>query len=133
MELPANYTPKAGAESWYRHAQTGDRGYVVRRDGVQYIRLDRSAQEILRRLDESWIEEDATRPITPIHVARVCFEADKALCAALGIVDKSREDWVKLSDLQRQLWITQGPKKPHQRATLYATLKGHLEQYCGGH
>lgn len=130
-QLP-DWDPKSDdAKSWYRHATTGERGFLVRRDGKSYVKLDRPNQEILRRLDESQIEEDATRPLMPIHVAKVCFDADKALCMALGLMDKARADWDKLTDLQRQAWITVGPKKPAQRASLYATLKEHLGRYCG--
>lgn len=132
MDGVKNWDPKQGQEKWYRNAQTGERAYSVIRDGKQAVRLDRPNQEILRRVDENWIEEDATRPLTPIHFARLAFEADKALCAALGDHEKGRADWAKLTDAQRQLWMTQGPKRPVQRATLYAGLVKLMEPYLGG-
>lgn len=125
--LPDTWDPKEGSRSWYRNAATGDRGYVVRRDGKAMIRLDRPHQEILKRLDETWIEEDATRPLSPIHIARICFEADRALCAALGDMQKARADWQKLTDHQRQAWITQGPARPAQRAVLYSAIRQVME------
>lgn len=132
-ELPANWSPKnEDQRRYYRDAQTGDRGYLVKRDGKRCIQLDRPNQEIIRRLDDNWLEEDATRPITPIAAARIYFEADKALCAALGDQEKGRSDWAKLTDAQRHLWMTEGPKRPMQRAVLYKGLVKLMEPYLGG-
>lgn len=130
--LPDDWDPRPGTERWYRHATTGDRGFSVRRGGKEYIRLDRPNQEILRRVSDDFVEEDATRPLTPIHLARVCFEADKALCAGLGLMDKARGDWTKLTDKQRHAWMESGPKSPVARVVLYAGLKKLMGAFCGG-
>ena len=133
MSESGDWDPKSEeARSWYHHYQTGERGYVVHRSGKKMIRLDRPLQEIVRKLDDTWISEDATRPLTPAHIAKICFEADKALCHGLGLIDQSRADWAKLTDLQRSAWVTKGPVKPHQRALLFAGIKKLMEGASGG-
>lgn len=132
MSDQADWDPREDQRRWYRHSQTGDRGYLVRRGGKPMVRLDRPNQEILKRLDDNFIEEDASRPLTPIHVARVCFEADKALCLGLGLMEPARADWSKLTDLQRQAWASKGPTKPSQRALLYAGIRRLMEGASAG-
>lgn len=132
MSDQADWDPREDQRRWYRHGQTGDRGYLVRRGGKPMVRLDRPHQEILKRLDENFVEEDASRPLTPIHIARVCFEADKALCMGLGLMEPARADWSKLTDMQRQAWASKGPQKPSQRALLYAGIRKLMEGASAG-
>jgi len=113
----------------YRNATTGDRGFLVRMDDRDWIRMDRGAGvEDLRPYRASdWIEERETRRLSAAAVARVAFDADRALCAALGLVKESRRDWLSLSDSERIQWMNDGPPDDPRsalRSAVIAALEG---------
>ena len=122
-----DYDPPKHERKYYRHGTTGDLGWLVLRDGKDWIRLDRGegADEHLRpfrRLD--WIEEHEHREMSQAHIARVAFEADKALCMALGMHERGQLDWMKLSDEARIKWVDRGPPMSHAlRRRLYDSVR----------
>lgn len=102
--------PPPGARIYYRHRMTGDRAYMVMREGVQHIRYDQPAMErVLKFNVGDWVPDREHVPLTRAAVARVAFVADRGLCAALGLHGESRVDWLNLSDQQRIDWMTYGP------------------------
>lgn len=114
---------------WVSHYRTGDRGYLVEIDGVTQVRLDRPAEEILQPFHEQqWVRDDDHRPMNEVAVARIAYEADKALCPAIGIHGRQNSNWHSLSDKERQMWIKEGPKHS-VRAALYASIFAGLRPY----
>lgn len=105
-----DYDPPAQAREWFRHVQDGQLGWKVIRAGKTMIKLDRVAQPIEMNYRETdWIAETEHRPLTRWQIAKVAFEADKALCIALGDVAGSKRQWLDLRDEARQRWIEKGP------------------------
>jgi len=97
---------------WYRSASDGELGYLVERGGVQYIQLNRPMEEILRPWQggAQWVPEVEHRPINKAQLAKVCFEADRALCQALGVHDPAKKEWASLTDRERIQWMEKGPR-----------------------
>lgn len=112
---------------YYRSSVDGQLGYLVERDGKHFIKLDRPQEEILRPWSEgnSWIPEVEKRPLSKAQVAKICFDADKAYCQAVGVFLPKR-DWLDLSDKQRILWMESGPKDA-VRAAIWTGLNMILE------
>jgi hypothetical protein len=122
-EQPADWDPPAGGREHVRNTQTGELGWFVRRSGKQVVRLDRPNQEVTRRYVESeWVAEDVSRPLAPIHIARVAFAADCELCRALGLPLHAKREWGKLSEGERKMFIEKGPERPAARAALFKSI-----------
>jgi hypothetical protein len=129
-DLPADYDPLPSARKLVRHRQSGDLGYLVKRSGKLMVRLDRPAQEILRKYGtDEWADEEQVLPLAKIHAARVAFEADKALCGALSMHQHSRKEWMKLSEQERHRWMATGPVEPLSRTALYRAVMDVLKPY----
>lgn len=116
---------------YVRHIQTGDRGYVGEDDeGKKVVYLDRPQDTLGRPYDESvWQLDRDTRPLTRFAVAQAAFQADSALCRALGEPNLNKGQWPSLSDKQRILWRDKGPTKDPVRAGLYRVIVDYLKQY----
>jgi hypothetical protein len=129
-DLPADYDPLPSARKLVRHRQSGDLGYLVKRSGKLMVRLDRPAQEILRKYStDEWADEEQVLPLAKIHAARVAFEADKALCGALSMHKEARREWMKLPELERHRWMSVGPAAPLSRSALYRSVMAALAPY----
>jgi hypothetical protein len=125
-----HYEPLPHNREKYRDKDSGDLGYLVRRDGKTWIKLDRVGQEILRPFrDGKWTAEVEHRPLTRYHAGCVTFEADKALCRALGVADLGRRDWLSLTDDKRNDWIENGPgPRDPKRLELYEGIRSILDK-----
>ena len=116
-----NYEPQPNQRDWYSHTRTGDRGWLVRRDGVDYIKLDRPNEEILKRFQQGeWHRDEEHRPMTVAQVAQIAYEADRKLCFFIGQHDRARKEWPSLSDKERIAWMKEGPTDGGPREALYA-------------
>lgn len=123
--------PKPSERSYVRHAQNGELGYLVEREGRQTVKLDNAGQEILRPyVPGDWVPETVRRQLMPMAVARVAFEADKALCRELGLHQLAIRSWDKLKDGQRQDFAARGPGKAGSgpRNRLWMAVKVILEE-----
>jgi hypothetical protein len=128
-KLAANYDPPPDQREWYRSAQMGQRGYLVRENGVTYVRLDRNSEKLLRHFRTSeWVPELQDQPLTDLQRAEVCFNADRALCKALNLHDLARKEWLALTDGQKQEWIELGPQGDKHRRQMYALLQMYLKK-----
>lgn len=118
-----NWDPEEDAREYYRHSQTGDRGWRVIRDGKAMIRLDRAAKEtVLPLVQGQWDREEERRPFTRQQVTLIAFEADRKLCQALGLYGLARLEWPSLTAQVKKAWIEQGPSKPAIRHELYEAI-----------
>lgn len=128
MGTPPHWDPEVWQRIYVRNSSTGDLGWLVRREGQDKVRLDRSQQEILVEYQEHlWTHERTYRPISRVQVVQVAFEADRVLLKSLGEHDKARKSWHELSEKQRKAWIEEGPKNPPKRAELYKVITECLE------
>ena len=130
-QLPPEWDPPEDERVWYRHSQTGDRGYHVRRQGRDMVRLDRPNEEITRPMSGSlWSVDKDHRPLTRMHTARIAFGCDSLLRQALGSM-RGEKDWNNLSEKQRIFWMNEGPEIPLINAQLYAAVMLVLAQIEG--
>lgn len=110
-EEPLNYDPPQGERMYYRSTTTGDRAYLVRREGKDHIRLDRPMEEIIKPFrPNDWVREETHAPLARAHIVQVAFEADKRLCPFLGLHTEARKEWLSLTDGDRIQWLHDGPK-----------------------
>jgi hypothetical protein len=122
-KLPDNLEPENHQRVWYRHRRNGNRGYMVRRDGRECIKLDRPAEDITKPYQQGeWIQEADRRPMTEATMAQVALAADRQLCLFLGEHELSRKDWHSMSDDERIGWMQEGPDDPEIRAVIYEVI-----------
>lgn len=133
VDKGTDWDPEPGEETWYRDVQTGDRGYLVKRAGRDWIHLDRpndpTAQWPFDPL--KWVVDKEDRPLTSLACAQVAQVADSVLCRALGLHDKARKDWLSMPEKTRIAWMKEGPKKPAIRRKLYLAIRATLADLEG--
>ena len=126
-----DWDPEPGERVWYRHGHTGERGYLVGRNGRDMIRQDRPNEEIVSPMTGSmWSVDKDWRPLTRMHTARVAFGCDSLLRAVLGN-HRDEKDWNNLSERERIFWMEEGPEIPAINAQLYAAVMKVLGQIEG--
>ncbi len=131
---PGDWDPAPHQRIWYKSRQgTGDRGWLVVRDGIDHIKLDRPNQEILRPFNSGseWERDLAATCMTIAQVAQVCVVADRQLCIARQLFAEPRKEWLSMSDREKQLWMTTGPTKHPERAALYRAIREALSPLVG--
>jgi hypothetical protein len=78
----------------------------------------------------NWTPEVVRRELSKFAIARVAFEADKALCKELGLHGVARRIWDKLTDAQRQAFVKDGPVGQHagRRRIVYLAIVMGIEK-----
>lgn len=122
---PDHWEPPIHERIWYNHAQTGDRGYAVRRAGRDGIRYDRPAIDEVSYTLSDWKRlAEPGDEFTALQIGMVCFEADKKLCWAMGQQDLAKREWIDMSEKLRIRWMKDGPPaSATRRARLYAAIQ----------
>ena len=115
---------------YYRHIQTGDRYYLVEKDGKKRVRSDTGVGE-LPFSEHEFIPDRETRPLTGYVLAEAAFAADKAICRGLGLHRLADRDWRMLSDEARLAWTEDGPgpKADPARKDAWVAIVGALRKY----
>lgn len=127
-----NSDPLEHERVWYRHKDTGDRGYAVVRGGNPAIRFDRGMTVDQSSLEPGkWkLDTDKTPEFSAIQIAQICFEADKKLCWAMGLPELAKREWLDLSEKRRIAWVNKGPQVQDvgyaRRARLYMAIQTEL-------
>lgn len=132
MSSTENADPAPSERVYYRSKQDGQRGYLVKRDGEDRIRLDRPMEEILFKVSSLWEPDNQTYPMTEHQIARVAFVADRALCGAMGKHDLGRQDWLSLKEQARIKWMKDGPESGDIRDDLFDAIIGTLRGLTNG-
>ncbi len=126
-----HWDPADHERSYYRHIMTGDRGYMVRRDGKDHIRWDRPSQEITRPFREGeWIPEREHRPMTRLQLIQIAYEADRKLCFFLGLHSEARREWNAMHERDRLDWAARGPGAGPGRAAMFQAILDTLGRYA---
>lgn len=119
-----NFDPLPKDRQWVRHAQTGDRGYLVLRGGEMVVRYDRGASEITVPYNtRDWDQEEAEPPVSELQVAMVCYEADIPLCRVLGLRGERPKSWLSMTDRERLVWKNEGPTNHPKRMQLWEAIR----------
>ena len=125
--------PTPDQRVYYRSAQDGQRAYVVQRNGKDVLKLDRPMEEIIRKMDGSWVPDIQMHPLTAHAVAAVAFAADRALCKAQGVHLKPQEtEWLSMKEQDRIKWMETGPVTGDVRQDLYDAIMGTLQSLTDG-
>lgn len=129
---PGSWDPPAQAREWFTHSKEGHRGWKVLRGGRPHIKMDNPAfDHVIVFREQDWRPETDHRPLTRWAIAKVSFEADKALCVALGLIALSKREWIDQREEARQAWIDGGPTgtRPEDkiRRGLWARVMAELE------
>ena len=119
---------------WYVHRDTGQRGYMVMEDGVEYIKLDRGQYSSSEPYHANrWTEEsEPERQCSGAQLARVLHAADVELCRVIGDYDAGSREWLSLSQEARKEWWEKPPKGRRIRARVWAYLKKGMEPLLHG-
>jgi hypothetical protein len=118
-----DWDPEPKERFYVRHKEQGDLGWLVRRNGVAMVRLDRPG-EILHGLSDRWEPAGEVRRFNRYQASLVAFEADKAMRHTMGDHAGGRMDWLSLSDKERNKWNSEGPgkKADPERQRLWETI-----------
>lgn len=100
--------PTPDQRCYVRHAITGDRGYLVWRDGEQRVRLDRPQEVVLPRTSD-WHDDDDAAMFTLHQVARIAYAADRQLLSSVGQHKDARTEWLDMKEAARIAWVEKGP------------------------
>lgn len=125
--LPHWDPPDEDEREWYRNSATGERGYLVTRNGIKCIRKDRPVEDISVPFSEhQWRKEEERRPFTLYQIGAMAYEADRQMCIFLGQYERARKEWQSLTDEDRHSWITEGPDEESsfalERSVLYCSI-----------
>lgn len=127
-DLPLNWDPEPERREWWRNTTTNDRGYKVRRNGVDRIRLDRPNQEIVVPFKGSqWTIDRDLRPLMLHTVARLAHQANQALLRDLGYHDEARAKWEDLPETERIRFMRKGPEDRRVQNNLFEAIMSVLE------
>jgi hypothetical protein len=127
-----DWEPKPSERVYYRAGLDGQRAYVVKRNGEECLRLDRPGEELIRALDNTWKPDSQTHPMTPHQAAKVAWAADKALCAAIGEFQESKNQWINAPERERIRFMEEGPDADNVRDRLFLAVMGCLKELTGG-
>ena len=117
---------------YYRSKTTGDLGYLVERDGKQWLKLDRSGPEVLKEFSEhSWQREEHRAPLNRQQVGKLPREFDQLLCRALGQGQEAKKDWLAMQMEEQTEWMEFGPEDGAIRDALFDAVQGVLTEYTG--
>lgn len=107
-----------------RSVKDGQLGFLTEtEDGTLAVRLDRRVDaRVVPYVAREWVP-DAEAKLTPIQVARVCHDADRAMRLALG--EYGVKDWLSLREPERIDWVNKGLPKdvPPLRRKVYDAIK----------
>lgn len=112
---------------YYRHTQTGDRGYLVEVNGEKHIKYDRPYDPTTMPFNgpeaARWELDKHPEPFSLGQAIQPVFEADRALCNILGLYGEGRRSWQSMTEKDRVKFILEGPKEPPIRVVVYKALR----------
>lgn len=120
---------------YYRNIESGQRAYLVVREGQDRLRIDHGPNvDVVVPLDPTrWSIDKESRPLNRAHLAEIAFVADRVLCARLARHLEARVQWRDLKDQERADFIEKGPRAfgpmPAIRVELYRAMTRALEPY----
>jgi len=128
MDQPDDWAPEPGKEEWWRNIRDGQRGYRIRKGGMDFIRLDRPEEEILLPLKgNQWTIDRDLRPLHKHRCAMIAHAADRMLLIDLGYHGDASKAWHELLEPERIRFMEKGPEDMVVRNNLFAAIMRELE------
>lgn len=127
---PDHWDPKPDERLLYRHHQTGDLGWLVRRDGRDMIRLDRPQEIVKPFRKEEWVEENEFKPFNLHQVAVLAFKSDCELARMQGNHKDSRREWMSMPEQKRIQFMQNGPDESTLRSELWSAIMKVLKPHA---
>jgi hypothetical protein len=124
-----NFDPAPQEREWYRQVSSGELGWLVKRDGIEKIKMNRPDEDLVVPYRQGeWVPENEHRPMTIAQVAEICFVADRRL-VTFTVNPGLKKDWVDLTDEMKIQWMEKGPKKEQKRVALYKAITEALRPF----
>ncbi len=132
-KIPDHWDPPEGAKTWVRHSRKGDEGWLVRRQGLDYVHYNRPNEVIEVPYNKGeWLDREEQRPMNDAQMAMVAFGIDRDLCGLLGSQTESRRSWIDLGDEEKIRWMSgDGPPDNCEaiRSVMYDNVMAVLRAY----
>lgn len=125
-----DWDPKPHERTYYRSTTDGQRGYLVRRNGQDRIRLDRPMEDVHSDLS-GWVKDEQKHPLSPHAAAKIAFIADQALARAIGDY-AAKGEWIDLTDKERARFMADGPDAGNYRDDFHAGVMKLLGELTDG-
>lgn len=114
-----------------RHVTEGTIGHHV--EGSDRIRVELPGGRVIWKAyhEQQWIPQNDSemRPMSPAQIARVCFDADRALCLVSGMHKEGRLTWEAMFEADKATWIEVGPQNVSEiRLELYRAIRKALKK-----
>jgi len=106
----------------------GQLGRLVVMDNGEFgVKLDRTEDLVVPFNENEWHREEKNR-VQPMQLARICYEADRALRSARG--EYGVAEWIGLSDRVRVGWCQGGVPAgmDAERQGLLRAIRGHFAE-----
>ena len=125
----SKYSKVPPVGTYVRHLKTGDLAKIIERDGELFIKPDLPGSPVEYPANQiyNWQIEKYAKRLPPGSWARVCYEADRALCDIHPELKRQRE-WLSLGKLEKATWIERKVKFDSVlRLELYNAITAVLE------
>lgn len=108
--------PPKHERKYYRHVETGDRGYLIFVDGDIVMKYDRGPQAPWTEWKkEKWVEDEQILPMSEMQVAEIAYLTVGRYNYYAGNHAKARRKWESLREEERIHWMKKGPDDPQAR------------------
>ena len=118
--------------TYLRHSRTGDLAQLVEKDGELWIKPDLPGSPVHypATMISNWMIEPRAKKLPPGSWARICYEADRALCDIHPELKRVPTEWASLHPLTKAQWIERKVKfKESIRLELYNAITRTLEEH----
>lgn len=96
-----------------RSTNDGQIGYLQElEDGTLGVRLDRRGEQRVVPFRAPEWEPDSEPQLTPIQLARLVYDIDRALRIATGSYANTIKEWISLRDQERTAWLNRARWQP---------------------
>lgn len=108
------WDPKPHERTWFSRRDNGERGWLVRREGADFIMVDSPMMpeefRLRRYRQGDWLKDPGPRTIMVAQVAKIAFAADLELRRSLGKHGPPKS-WEDMKDAERIEWLQgRGPE-----------------------
>jgi hypothetical protein len=108
---PLDFDDAPSERVWFRSTKSGNRGYLVKRDGKDMIHLDVNNDYHVVPMSSEWQPDRVAAKMSPMQRAQVAYAADCELRKYTGERDGRHREWNTMLDEDRISFMDHGPAK----------------------